>query len=143
MNQLAPPSHIHAGTNPFDPSATARLRRANLIDENSEANVKAISTLASSFAAFLYDDICDSCDSCDCITAIKETLLNAQASGLPKRKLFLHICLQYDTLHKPLPDVMWWMAGNDGVVAAFVDAYIAKFIICCADMEQEVSNDES
>ncbi len=142
MNQLAPPIPLHAGTNPFDPSATARLRRANLIDEKGIANAKAISVLASSFAAFLYDDICDSCDSYTCITTIKETLLNAQASGLPKRKLFLNICLQYDTLHKPLPDVMWWMAGNDGVVAAFVDAYIAKFIICCADMEQEAIQDE-
>lgn len=143
MNQTANPLRPYTSSCPFDPSAYARLQRANLISVAGVVYGQAIAIQASSLAAFLYDDFCDCCNSYEEIFAITKYLLNAQANGLSKHALFIDICLLYDSIGKPHPEVMWWIAGNDGVVAAFVDAYIAKFAICSSELEQEVFKDET
>ncbi len=135
MNQQTALQNPRHRPDPFDPSARTRLQRAGLLTGDGVPNELAIITLANSYAGLFYDELCDNCAAYESVLAIKNQLLIAQHNNTPPRSLFLHLCFHYDSICKPLPDPMWWMAGNDGAIACFVQAYIERFKMCCKDEE--------
>jgi hypothetical protein len=40
--------------------------------------------------------------------------------------MYLYISLQYDRMRKPLPDPVWWLAGNPDAVQTFTRHFAAK-----------------
>ncbi|WP_409967725.1 hypothetical protein RFF05_14310 [Bengtsoniella intestinalis] len=119
---------------PFDPSASSRLKRAGILLDDGTPDIDVITTLASSFGALLYDELCDSATNFERVLSVQQGFQSALERGGTKRKLYIAICLQYDYLQKPLPDVIWWMAGCDKAVSLFVDAFIDHFSVCCTSL---------
>lgn len=116
---------------PFDDSAQARQRRMGLLLPGGVPNDAALTVLATVFAGLLYDDLCDHCTTYDLVTTVSREFTSAVHSGVEPRKLFLSLCLQYDKLQKPLPDAIWWIAGNDALICSFMPAFIRQFEASC------------
>ena len=54
----------------------------------------------------------------------------------PKR-LFLLLSLQYDAMRKPMPEPVWWLAGDMAVLSAFTLGFSAYLMELAAQAKQE------
>ncbi len=109
--------------NPFDDSAATRLARMGLIKPDGSQNEDALEVLARVYAALFFDRLCDSFADFEQMTLICEGLIKQQEAKDPRQKM-LSICLQYDALHLTLPDPVWWIIGNEQLVAVYVQAFL-------------------
>ena len=64
-------------------------------------------------------------------------------SGKTRSVFFLLLSLQYDTLRKPLPDPVWWLAGYPPALAQFSLGFAAYLSQLMADMKHEKEDDPS
>jgi hypothetical protein len=45
----------------------------------------------------------------------------------------LLISIQYDTIAKPLPEVIWWISGSEILLAPFVRGFVRKLDELCKE----------
>lgn len=108
---------------PFDDSVEMRQRRMGLLLPEGGINQKALETIASVYSGLLFDCLCDNSIGVEQVFQICNNLINLKDCG-ETRRIFLAICIQYDAAILPLPDPMWWIAGNDEMVAIYVRAFL-------------------
>ncbi len=132
--------NMKRGPDPFDGSADARLRRMGLLTETGEVNEPAMNVSAHIFAASLFDDLCDTHEDQRQIFQVMSAFRELAARQDAKR-IFLMISLQYDALRKPLPDPVWWLAGNVPALTRFSLDFAAYLLQLADDMEKNEKED--
>ena len=116
---------------PFDPAASIRLRRMGLLTEDHQVNNSIVEAISVVQAGLLFSQIFDSCG--DWEGAIKVCRrITAQASQVTDRQVLLIISIQYDAIAKPIPEVIWWISGNDALLAPFVRGFVYHLNELCA-----------
>lgn len=121
---------------PFDGSANARLRRMGLLTGAGEVDEAAMEAFTHVYAASLCDAFEDPRELSRTLAAFREL-----AERQEPKSIFLLISLQYDTLRKPLPDPVWWLAGNVPAVSRFSLGFAAYLLRLAEDMEKTEKED--
>lgn len=121
---------------PFDSSTTARLKRMGILRPDGEANVETMKVLVHVFAGLFFDDLCDFYSDQEQLAAV-----TAAFSELAERKdcqnIYLLISLQYDTVRKPLPDPIWWLAGCAPALSLFCLGFVERLLSLLNDPENK------
>jgi len=116
-------NRLFRGHSPFDDSAEVRLRRMGLLRKDDTPDQERMTALGEVLAGQFFDDLYDfHQDSGDAETALRDFLTEAETST-PRRR-FLLICLQYDAIHRSLPDPVWWLSGNAQLASLFSDGFV-------------------
>lgn len=112
---------------PFDSSTNARLERMGILQPDGEVNTETMRGLIQIFAGLFCDDLCDFYSDQESIAAV-----TAAFSELAARKdcqnIYLLISLQYDTIRKPLPDPIWWLAGCAPALSLFCLGFVERLL---------------
>ena len=111
---------------PFDGSSRARLARMGLIDCSGELIISAMAVFADIFTGLFYDDLRDY----HANTEYQLTLFKTFGALYKKedyQHMYLLISIQYDYMRKPLPDPVWWLAGESAAVKAFMTLFIERY----------------
>ena len=110
-------------TSPFDAAATERQRRMGLICDDGTVDVGAVSVMARVCAGMFYDDLCDCAGEDGAILPTYVRLARLRETAEP-RQVFLSICVAYDEIHRPLPELLWWISGSDEIVPLFIERFM-------------------
>lgn len=108
---------------PFDGSAEARLAHMGLLDENGRIEPRSMEVFTRIFAGLFFDDLCDYYDDRDKLRAIYRAF-GELAEKRDHQHMLLLLSLQYDCLHKPLPDPVWWLSGHSEAVRHFMSGFL-------------------
>ena len=117
MNALKPRVTIII-PDPFDGSAHTRLMHMGITGDDGQVHMQIMTALAHIFAGLFYDDIRDFHGTEDLLT-IYETF-KALYIKEDYHHMYLLMSIQYDYMGKPLPDPVWWLAGDSEAVMAFM-----------------------
>ena len=110
---------------PFDESARARLVNMGLVDRSGILIDTAMTAFAEIFTGLFYDDLCEFSNTEDMLT-IFETF-TALYKKEDYQHMYLFMSIQYDYMRKPLPDPVWWLAGNSAAVKEFMTLFMARY----------------
>ena len=110
-------------TSPFDASATERQRRMGLLHGDGKANVQGIKIIARAHAGMFFDELCEHGDIEGGMLLTVTRLSKMQGIAEP-RQIFLTICMAYDEMRLPLPDLIWWISGSGELVSLFVKSFV-------------------
>jgi len=113
----------YRGFSPFDNSATSRLMRMGLLGTNGAANVDAVSVVAKVYSGLFYDTLYDFYGDTQFVFTLCHSLMD-QLRKESAGNVLLSICLQYDRMHRQLPELIWWLSGNPVLVELFVSGMI-------------------
>lgn len=112
---------------PFDESTAARLERMGILHPTGEVNIETMRAFVQIFAGLFFDDLCDFYSDQEEVSAVA-----AAFSELSVRKdcqnIYLLISLQYDTIRKPLPDPIWWLAGCAPALSLFCLGFVERLL---------------
>ena len=112
---------------PFDESTAARLERMGILHSTGEVNIETMRAFVQIFAGLFFDDLCDFYSDQEEVSAVA-----AAFSELSARKdcqnIYLLISLQYDTIRKPLPDPIWWLAGCATALSLFCLGFVERLL---------------
>jgi len=110
---------------PFDGSAHVRLKHMGLLDKECRVRTQAMTAFSSIFTGLFFDDLCDYGNPGDMLT-IYETFKTLSKKG-DYQHMYLLLSILYDYMRKPLPDPVWWLAGNSEAVTAFMATFIKGY----------------
>jgi hypothetical protein len=116
---------IPRAPNPFDESAEARLINMGVIGIDGEISQQVISVFADVFSGLFFDDLCDFCNDRGDVAKYCG-ILNDLFAERNNRRVYLFLSVLYDRMRKPLPDPVWWLAGNTAAVDAFITCFVPK-----------------
>lgn len=112
---------------PFDESTAARLERMSILHPTGEVNIETMRAFVQIFAGLFFDDLCDLYSDQGELSTV-----TAAFSELAARKdcqnIYLLISLQYDTIRKPLPDPIWWLAGCAPALSLFCLGFVDRLL---------------
>lgn len=112
---------------PFDESTAARLERMGILRPDGGVNTETMRAFVQIFAGLFFDDLCDFYSDQEEIAAVADAF-----SELSARKdcqnIYLLVSLQYDTIRKPLPDPIWWLAGCAPALALFCLGFVERLL---------------
>ncbi len=111
--------------NPFDDSAPERLRHMGLLTAEGAPEEDALAVIERLYAGLFYDALFDFYDDMGNVNAICLELAERLGTGNPRRS-FLNICSAYDAIYLAIPEPVWWMAGNLGLIAHFSAGFIKR-----------------
>lgn len=120
---------------PFDGSAETRLRRMGLLTGEGEVDDTAMEAFIHVFSASLFDDLCDAFEDRRELSRSLSAFRELTERQEPK-SIFLLISLQYDSLRKPLPDPVWWLAGHVPALSRFSLGFAAYLLQLAENMEK-------
>lgn len=138
---MAQQKNMKRRPDPFDGSADARLCRMGLLTETGEVNEAAMGVFTRIFAASLFDDLCDAHEDRRQISQVMSAFRELETHQDPKR-IYLMISLQYDTLRKPLPDPVWWLAGHFPAMSRFSLGFAACLLRLAEELEKTEKEDD-
>ena len=117
---------------PFDPAARERLWRMGLLTKEDQVNAGVMDAISAVHAALLFSQIYDACgDWAGTLSVCRR--ITSQASLVSDRQVLLLISIQYDTIAKPLPEVIWWISGSEILLAPFVRGFVRKLDELCKE----------
>lgn len=120
---------------PFDPVARERLRRMGLLTKEDQVNAGVMEAISFVHAALLFSQIYDACgDWAGTLSVCRR--ITSQAPLVSDRQVLLLISIQYDTIAKPLPEVIWWISGSEVLLAPFVRGFVRKLDELCEDIRE-------
>lgn len=110
---------------PFDDSAVERQRRMGLLVESGGVDETTVAVLSRVYAGLFLDNLCDSYPSMEAVFPTCHGLVELARNSAPRRAL-LELCMIYDGMHRPLPEPIWWIVGNDALLAPFMSGFAAR-----------------
>ena len=110
-------------TSPFDAAAMERQRRMGLISDNDKADAGAIAVVARVCAGMFFDDLCEYAGEDDAMLSTYARLARLHETVEP-RQVFLSVCVAYDEMHRPLPELLWWISGSNEIVPLFIERFM-------------------
>ena len=123
-------------SNPFDSAAAERQRRMGLLDDSGHASIGTVAIVARVCAGMFYDDLNDACGENEAIPSIHARLGRLREIEDP-RQAFLSICLAYDEMRRPLPELLWWISGSTEIVPLFVECFTDSLTTILSKMTNE------
>ena len=120
---------------PFDPAARERLRRMKLIAEDNQINEDMLEAVGVVQAGLFFSQILDACGDWESTLMVCRRMA-AQAALISERQVLLLISIQYDTIAKPLPEVIWWISGSEDLLSPFVRCFVRHLIELCTNGER-------
>lgn len=111
---------------PFDGSARTRLINMGLLDRSGEVNRESMQVFVDIFSGLFFDDLYDFFDEAKDLFAIFKTFTELYARE-DYNHMYLLISIQYDYIRKPLPDPVWWLAGNTAAVKEFMTLFMERY----------------
>lgn len=112
---------------PFDSSASARLERMGILRPDGQVNVETMRTFVQSFAGLFFDDLCAFYSDQDDLSSVMDAF-SELAARKDCQNIYLLISLQYDTIRKPLPDPIWWLAGCAPALSLFCLGFVERLL---------------
>jgi len=118
-------SHTIRVPDPFDESAKTRLIHMGILHIDGQINQESIPVFADIFTGLFFDDLSFF------IADVKDlqTVCNLFLELYEKKEyqhMYLLLSMQYDYIRKPLPDPVWWLAGNSDTVREFMVLFIER-----------------
>ena len=110
-------------TSPFDAAATERQRHMGLIGDDGTADAGAVSVMARACAGMFFDDLCEYAGEDDAMLSTYARLAHLREIAEP-RQIFLSVCVAYDEMHRPLPELLWWISGSNEIVPLFIERFM-------------------
>jgi len=110
---------------PFDGSARTRLTHMGMLSTGGSPIPNVISTFADIIGGLFYVDFVALYRKPGDLRAIYRRFIEL----LTKREydhMFVFLCIQYDFMHKPLPEPVLWLAGQPRALAAFMPLFMDK-----------------
>lgn len=111
---------------PFDGSAQTRLIRMGVLDKDGQLDMEVMSVFAGIFAGLFFDDLCDFFDDEKDLLTIYALFRELYAKQ-DYQHMYLFMAIQYDNIRKPLPDPIWWLAGDNTAVKEFMNLFIDRY----------------
>jgi len=111
---------------PFDASVQARLIHMDILDESGCINESAMSAMAGIFSGLFFDDLCDFYQNTKELWSIYQIFAELYEKK-DHQHLYLFLSIQYDNMRKPLPDPVWFLAGNDAAVKTFMLQFMERY----------------
>lgn len=121
---------------PFDDGAIRRLQRMGLLDDRGNAIEETVVAVGRAYAGALFDELYDY-GRTDGMGWESLCWLIEEVEQAEGRKKLLQICLQYDSLSKPLPDLIWWISGSGEVAEVFAVAFVRHMKELCMEVMRE------
>jgi len=112
--------------NPFDDSAQTRLVRMGVVNKDGQINQEVLSTFAAIFTGLFFDDICDFYSDTEDLLTVYNTFFEFYSKE-DHQHMYLLFSIQYDYIRKPLPDPVWWLAGNGIAVKEFMTRFMVRY----------------
>ena len=112
--------------NPFDGSARERLKHMGLIDSKENLRMREMIVFARIFTGQFFDDLNEFLESTGDMITVYETF-KALYQKEDFQRMFLLLSIQYDYMRKPLPDPVWWLAGDSEAIMAFMIYFMPRF----------------
>lgn len=100
-----------------------RQRRMGLIDDGGKINRGAVSVVARACAGMFFDDLCDYAAEDGAERSTYARIVRLHETARPQQ-VFLSICVAYDEMRRPLPELLWWISGSNEIVPLFVDSFV-------------------
>ena len=111
---------------PFDDTAKVRLAHMGLTDKSGNVRIREMIIFAGIFTGSFFDDLREFHDSVEDMVTIYETF-KALHKKEDYHRMYLLMSIQYDFMRKPLPDPVWWLAGDSEAVMAFMIYFISRY----------------
>ena len=111
---------------PFDGSVRAHLEHMGIVDEEGKMIDSSMSVFASIFAGLFFDDLCDYFERSEDLLTVYEAFA-ALHKKADCHSMYLLMSVQYDYMRKPLPDPVWWLAGDSAVVKMFMALFMERY----------------
>lgn len=117
---------------PFDSSTGARLKRMGVQLPDGEVDAGTMQIFARIFAGLFFDDLCDFYSDQTQLDTVMAAFSELTARG-DHQNVYLLISLQYDTIRKPLPDPVWWLAGCAPALSLFCRGFVEHLLTLMQD----------
>lgn len=112
---------------PFDESTGARLERMGILHSTGEVNIETMRAFVQIFAGLFFDDLCDFYSDQEELAAVAAAFTELFARK-DYQNIYLLVSLQYDTIRKPLPDPIWWLAGCAPALSLFCLGFVERLL---------------
>lgn len=112
---------------PFDSSTSARLERMGILLSDGDVNVEVMRAFVQIFGGLFFDDLCDFYSDQEELSTVT-TAFSELAARKDWQNVYLLISLQYDTIRKPLPDPVWWLAGCAPALSLFCLGVVERLL---------------
>ncbi len=116
-------------SDPFDDSVIERQKRMGLLFENGEVNNTAITIISRVQSGLFWDNLSDNFTEICKVKSACDSIIQT-AKNFDTRRTLLELCSWYDTIRRPLPETIWWIVGNDDLLAPFIEG----FVICLSEI---------
>lgn len=110
---------------PFGDSAFIRLCRMGLFDSDGKPNPDTLPVFAGIFCAQFFDDMLETHDDRR-IIRVACRMFGELRARREYEDMLVFLCIQYDAMRRTLPDPVWHISGNRGLVRAFMDAFASR-----------------
>lgn len=114
---------VYRPRDPFDDFAAARHRRMGILTADNQADVSAMEVFSHIYSGLFFDSLCDFSGNFEAVRAVCARLLELGTEAEPRRVL-LAISMQYDVMHRPLPEPVWWIAGSKPLLPPFTEGFL-------------------
>ena len=111
---------------PFEESAQTRLVNMGIITRDGKLNQVLLPLFAVIFTGLFFDDMCNYYSDADDLSAIYKCFVELYEKE-DYQQMYLFFAVQYDNIKKSLPDPVWWIAGNEIVVKAFMTCFLENY----------------
>jgi len=111
---------------PFDGSARERFAHMGLLDSSGSFRIKHMVIFTNIFTGLFYSDLCDFHEEVEDRLTVFEMFRTLCDRG-DYHHMYLLMSIQYDYMGKPLPDPVWWLAGDSEAIEAFMVIFMKGF----------------
>ena len=122
-------------SDPFNSSSGARLERMGVLRPDGSVNVEIMRAFVRIFSGLFFDELCDFYTSQEQVSPVLTAFSELAARG-DHQNIYLLLSLQYDTIRKPLPDPIWWLAGSPPALSLFCLGFVEQLLL----LEKEQSD---
>ena len=110
---------------PFSDGADAHLINMGLLKKDGASDKNNMAAFIVIYSGLFYMDLLQYHKNADNIKIIYNKF-----SSLHSKKryhyMYLLYSMQYDYFRKPLPDPVWWIAGNQELIAVFMNGFLER-----------------
>lgn len=86
------------------------------------------------YAGLFFDSLCDFSSGLEMVSTVCGRLLELSEDVEPRRVL-LALSMQYDTMCRPLPEPVWWIAGSKALLPAFAIGFLQHLRVLLQESE--------
>lgn len=117
---------------PFDNAAVERHRHMGLLNPDNTVNTALVQAVAQVHAGLFFDQVLDTCGDGVNVISVCENLIEL-SKIVDDRQALLLISIQYDTMGKALPDLLWWISGNKLLLPPFISCFLKRLDELCME----------